>query len=136
MTWTFTSSTSAWISKRHAAHEMNGAPYSRSTVRTDTRNRISELNRVVNLKPTAKGACMHALLIAVLVSVGIGSTVLAQQQQRSVRDMMNEMKARYGQTFDQCQALATSRGYRLSDSEQEGRLVTMFIEGCIMGKQQ
>jgi len=78
---------------------------------------------------------MHALLIAVLVSIGIGSTALAQQQ-RSVRDMMNDMKARYGQTFDQCQALATSRGYRLSDSEQEGRLVMMFIEGCIMGKQQ
>jgi hypothetical protein len=49
--------------------------------------------------------------------------------------MMNDMKTRYGQTFEQCQALATSRGYRLSDDEQEGRLVMMFIEGCIMGKQ-
>jgi hypothetical protein len=78
---------------------------------------------------------MNALVIAVLVSVGISSTAFAQQQ-RSVRDMMNDMKARYGQTFDQCQALATSRGYRLSDSETEGRLVMMFIEGCIMGKQQ
>jgi hypothetical protein len=78
---------------------------------------------------------MNALVIAVLVSVGISSTAFAQQQ-RSVRDMMNDMKARYGQTFDQCQALATSRGYRLSDSEAEGRLVMMFIEGCIMGKQQ
>jgi hypothetical protein len=77
---------------------------------------------------------MNALVIAVLVTVGIGSTALAQQQ-RSVRDMMNDMKARYGQTFDQCQALATSRGYRLSDNETEGRLVMMFIEGCIMGKQ-
>jgi hypothetical protein len=76
---------------------------------------------------------MNALVIAVLVTVGIGSTALAQQ--RSVRDMMNDMKARYGQTFDQCQALATSRGYRLSDNETEGRLVMMFIEGCIMGKQ-
>jgi hypothetical protein len=78
---------------------------------------------------------MNALAIAVLVTIGIGSTALAQQQ-RSVRDMMNDMKARYGQTFDQCQALATSRGYRLSDNEQDGRLVMMFIEGCIMGKQQ
>jgi hypothetical protein len=78
---------------------------------------------------------MNALVIAVLVTVGISSTAFAQQQ-RSVRDMMNDMKTRYGQTFDQCQALATSRGYRLSDSEQEGRLVMMFIEGCIMGKQQ
>jgi hypothetical protein len=78
---------------------------------------------------------MNALVIAVFVTVGIGSAALAQQQ-RSLRDMMNDMKARYGQTFDQCQALATSRGYRLSDNEQEGRLVMMFIEGCIMGKQQ
>jgi len=77
---------------------------------------------------------MNTLVIAVLVTVGIGSTALAQQ--RNVRDMMNDMKARYGQTFDQCQALATSRGYRLSDNETEGRLVMMFIEGCIMGKQQ
>jgi hypothetical protein len=78
---------------------------------------------------------MNASVIAVLVTIGISSTAIAQQQ-RSVRDMMNDMKARYGQTYDQCQALATSRGYRLSDSEQEGRLVMMFIEGCIMGKQQ
>jgi hypothetical protein len=78
---------------------------------------------------------MNASVIAVLVTIGISSTAIAQQQ-RSVRDMMNDMKARYGQTYDQCQALATSRGYRLGDSEQEGRLVMMFIEGCIMGKQQ
>jgi hypothetical protein len=80
-------------------------------------------------------AHMNALAIAALVTIGISSTALAQQQ-RSVRDMMNDMKARYGQTFDQCQALAVSRGYRLSDEEQEGRLVMMFIEGCIMGKQR
>ena len=76
---------------------------------------------------------MKALVIAVLVA-GISSAAVAQQ--RTVRDMMNDMKARYGQTFDQCQALATSRGYRLSDNEQDGRLIMMFIEGCIMGKQQ
>jgi hypothetical protein len=78
---------------------------------------------------------MKAIAIAVLMTVGFGSAAIAQQQ-RTVRDMMNDMKARYGQTFDQCQALATSRGYRLSDNEQDGRLVMMFIEGCIMGKQQ
>jgi hypothetical protein len=50
--------------------------------------------------------------------------------------MMNDMKGRYGQTFEQCQALATSRGYRLSDDEYECRAVMMFIEGCIMGKQR
>jgi hypothetical protein len=78
---------------------------------------------------------MKALVITALVTVGIASSALAQQQ-RSVRDMMNDMKARYGQTFDQCQALATSRGFRLSDDEQEGRLVMMFIQGCIEGKQR
>ena len=78
---------------------------------------------------------MNAFVIAILVTVGIASTALAQQQ-RSVRDMMADMKARYGQTFEQCQALATSRGFRLSDDEYEGRLVMMFIEGCIMGKQR
>ena len=81
---------------------------------------------------------MRALIVAVtaLVTFSIAGAALAQQQLRSVRDMMTDMKARYGQTFDQCQALATSRGYRLSDDEQEGRAVMMFIEGCIMGKQR
>ena len=78
---------------------------------------------------------MHALATAIIVTVSVGSTALAQQT-RSVREMMNDMRARYGQTFEQCQALATSRGYRLSDDEQDGRLVMMFIEGCIMGRQR
>ena len=77
---------------------------------------------------------MKAVVIAVLVIFGIGSAAVAQQ--RSVREMVNDMKARYGQTFEDCQALAVSRGYRLSDDEQDGRLVMMFIEGCIMGKQR
>ena len=77
---------------------------------------------------------MYRSAIAIFVAVSLGSAAHAQRQ--SVRDMMNDMKARYGQTFEQCQALATSRGYRLSDDEQEGRAVMMFIEGCIMGKQR
>jgi len=81
---------------------------------------------------------MRALIAAVtaLATISIAGTALAQQQQRSVRDMMDDMKARYGQTFDQCQALATSRGYRLSDNEADARPVMMFIEGCIMGRQR
>ena len=80
---------------------------------------------------------MRGLIVAItaLGMVSIAGTALAQQQ-RSVRDMMNDMKARYGQTFEDCQALATSRGYRLSDNEFEGRAVMMFIEGCIMGRQR
>ena len=80
---------------------------------------------------------MHAVVIAIFVAVGIGSAAHAQQQ-RTVRDMMNDMKARYGQTYDQCQALATSRGYILNgfDETGENRAIMMFIEGCIMGTQR
>jgi len=84
---------------------------------------------------------MHAAVIAIFVAVSIGSAAHAQQQQqqqRTVRDMMNDMKARYGQTYDQCQALATSRGYILNglDETGENRAIMMFIEGCIMGTQR
>jgi hypothetical protein len=78
---------------------------------------------------------MKALAIATIVAVGVGSTALAQQQ-RTVREMMNDMKARYGQTFEQCRDLAVSRGWRLDDDDNIDRAVMMFIEGCIMGKQR
>jgi hypothetical protein len=80
---------------------------------------------------------MHALAIAIFVAVIIGSAAHAQQQ-RSVRDMISDMKARYGQTYDQCRALAVSRGYRLNEDEDDAgaRSVMMFVEGCIMGKQR
>ena len=81
---------------------------------------------------------MKALAIATLVAIGIGSTALAQQQQqqqRSVRDMMADLRARHGQTFEQCQALAVSREYRVDDDNIE-HSVMMFIDGCIMGKQR
>jgi hypothetical protein len=79
---------------------------------------------------------MRALIVAIaaLATVSIASTALAQQ--RSVRDMANDMKAKHGPTFDQCQNLAASRGYRMGDDEFEGRAVLMFIEGCIMGQQR
>jgi sulfur relay (sulfurtransferase) complex TusBCD TusD component (DsrE family) len=78
---------------------------------------------------------MRALVLATtaLITVGIAGTALAQ---RSVRDQMTEMKTKYGVTFEQCQSLATSRGYRLNDNEYEARAVMMFIEGCIMGRQR
>jgi hypothetical protein len=79
---------------------------------------------------------MRFLVIATLVTVSIASPALAQ---RSVRQEMNDMKAKYGQTFDQCQALAVSRGFRLSDmgdNSNELRNVMMFIDGCIMARQR
>jgi len=42
---------------------------------------------------------VKALVIAAFVTIGIGTTPLAQQQ-RSVPDMMSDMKARYGQNVE------------------------------------
>jgi hypothetical protein len=78
---------------------------------------------------------MHRSAIVILIAISIGT--VAHAQQRKVRDMVADMKARYGQTFEQCQALATSRGYILNDDDEaERHPVMMFIEGCIMGKQR
>ena len=78
---------------------------------------------------------MRALVLAVtaLATVSMAGDAFAQ---RSMKQMMDEMKAKYPRSFAACQTLATSRGYRLSDDEFEGRAVMMFIEGCIMGRQR
>jgi hypothetical protein len=73
------------------------------------------------------------MLTVAMFSSCIAGTALAQ---RSVHDQMNEMKSKYPQSFERCQALTTSRGYRLNDGEYEARAVMMFIEGCIMGRQR
>ena len=77
---------------------------------------------------------MRLLVIATCATAIIASTAVAQQ--RTARDMMNDMKAKHGKTFDECQSLATSRGYSLNDNEFDSRAVAMFVEGCIMGKQR
>jgi hypothetical protein len=77
---------------------------------------------------------MRSLTVATLVTVSIAGTALAQQ--RSARDMMSDMRAKHGKTFEDCQSLATSRGYNLNDNELESRAVAMFVEGCIMGRQR
>jgi hypothetical protein len=78
---------------------------------------------------------MRALVLAVtaVITVSMAGDAFAQ---RSTREMMDEMKAKYPRSFAACQSLATSRGYRLGDNEYEGRAVMMFIEGCIMGRQR
>ena len=78
---------------------------------------------------------ISSLAIATLVTASIAGAALAQQQ-RSARDMMNEMRAKHGKNFEDCQSLAVSRGYNLSDNELESRAVAMFVEGCIMGRQR
>ena len=77
------------------------------------------------------------LAIAALVTVSIAGPAFAQK--KSARAMMDEMKAKYGQTFTQCQAIATSRGFNLrdmGDNDSEAVNAVMFIEGCVMGRQR
>jgi hypothetical protein len=82
---------------------------------------------------------MRTLVVAItaLATVSIAGTALAQQ--RSARELMSEMKAKYGDTFDRCQSLAISRGHNFRDDATEvgaNMPFMMFIEGCIMGQQR
>ncbi|ARQ01275.1 hypothetical protein [Pseudorhodoplanes sinuspersici] len=85
---------------------------------------------------------MRTLIVAItaLATVSFATSALAQSQRRSVSEMMSEMKAKHGQTFNDCLNLATSRGFRLSgtssDDDGQDMAVMMFIDGCIMGKQR
>lgn len=82
---------------------------------------------------------MRALIVAVtaLVTVSVATTAFAQQ--RTAREMMSDMKAKYGDTFERCQTLAISRGHTLRDDATEigaNMPFLMFVEGCIMGQQR
>jgi hypothetical protein len=69
----------------------------------------------------------------------VASASLAQQQRmtrQAMNERMAELKTRHGPTFNQCEALAVSRGYRASDDEFDGPAIMHFIEGCIMGQQR
>ena len=85
---------------------------------------------------------MRTLIVAItaFAAISIASTAFAQTQKRNVREMMADMKAKHGQTFNDCLNLATSRGFRLSGTSSgddgEDMAVMMFIDGCIMGKQR
>jgi hypothetical protein len=76
-----------------------------------------------------------ATFIGTLAIAGTVITGTAVAQQRSVSTWVDDMRTKYGKTFEQCQSLATARGYRLGDNEFEARPIMMFIEGCIVGKQ-
>jgi hypothetical protein len=78
---------------------------------------------------------MRALILAAtaLATISVTGDAFAQ---RSTKEMMDQMKTKYPRSFAACQSLATSRGYRLSDTEYEAKAVMMFIEGCIMGRQR
>jgi hypothetical protein len=76
---------------------------------------------------------MRAIILAAtaLVTVALTSSAFAQ---KSIETQMDEMKTKDPQGFAACQALATSRGYRLGQPDYEGKAVMMFIEGCMMGR--
>lgn len=78
---------------------------------------------------------MIATMIATLAITGAVITSNAIAQQRSVNTWVNDMRTKYGKSFEQCQSLATARGYQLNDNELEARPIMMFIEGCIAGRQ-
>lgn len=77
-------------------------------------------------------------VFVVLVIVGLAGPAIAQT--KSARAMMDEMKAKYGQTYDQCRALAVSRGFNFQGSDDSAgsdmMQIAIFIEGCIMGRQR
>jgi hypothetical protein len=82
---------------------------------------------------------MRTLIVAItaLATVGIAGTALTQQ--RTARDMMNEMRAKYGATFVQCDSLAKSRGHTIRDDATDvgaSEPYMMFIEGCLAGLQK
>jgi hypothetical protein len=76
---------------------------------------------------------MRAIILAAtaVVTVALTSSAFAQ---KTVQQQMDEMKAKDPQGFAACQALATSRGYRIGQPDYEGQAVMMFIEGCLMGR--
>ena len=79
------------------------------------------------------------LAIAALVVAGVATPTLAAQSgtMAAMKSKMTEMQARDPQGFAACQALASSRGYRIAqphDYEYWG--VVSFIDGCLMGKQR
>jgi len=87
----------------------------------------------------AKGdTSMRAVIVAAVVFAAVSAANPALAQKRNASAMLSDMKAKYGNTFDQCQSLAASRGYRLGDvnDEYEGMGLAMFVEGCIMGQQR
>jgi hypothetical protein len=84
---------------------------------------------------------VHAITTAITLGAAaamLASTpVLAAPSAKSMRAMMNEMKAKDPQSFAACMALARQRGYLGGDTGEgmnTGQM--MFIDGCLMGKQR
>jgi hypothetical protein len=83
---------------------------------------------------------MRAIILAATAVVAAGLTAPAQAAKMSMRTMhahMEQMKAQDPAGFNACQALATSRGYRIGmQNDYEYKAVVDFISGCLMGRQR
>jgi hypothetical protein len=77
---------------------------------------------------------MRAIILAIAATVAVGaiSPALAQGHTRAT---MEAMKAKDPQGYSACQTLASSRGYRVGQSnDYENQALMSFIEGCMMGR--
>ena len=82
---------------------------------------------------------MRATALAVTALMGVGTTtsvVAAPASMAQLKAKMAAMLASNPQGFAACQALASSRGYRVaSPNGYESRGLMSFVDGCLMGKQ-
>ena len=76
---------------------------------------------------------MRATLLAIATTLAVGAFSPAFAQ--STRAHMEEMKAKDPHNYAACQSLASSRGYRVGQSnDYENQALMSFIEGCMMGR--
>ena len=78
-----------------------------------------------------------ALAFTALIITGITTSVVAAPASMAqMKTKMAAMQASNPQGFAACQALASSRGYRIAQqNDYEHMAVVSFIDGCLMGRQ-
>jgi hypothetical protein len=78
-----------------------------------------------------------ALAVTALILVGLTTSIVAAPVSMvQIKSKMAAMQASNPQGFAACQALASSRGYRIAQqNDYEYMAVVSFIDGCLMGRQ-
>jgi hypothetical protein len=78
-----------------------------------------------------------ALAVTALILVGFTTSIVAAPASLAqMKAKMAAMKVSNPQGFAACQALASSRGYRIAQqNDYEYMAVVSFIDGCLMGRQ-
>ena len=76
------------------------------------------------------------VVTALMVAGATTSAVAAPASMAQMKAKMAAMQASNPQGFVACQALASSRGYRITQpNDYESRGLMSFVDGCLMGKQ-